>query len=177
MCGSLAPYEYPREIEFIDALPMTTTGKVQRRVLRERERDRKMRMANARMALRPPLRSCPNRLRSAARRRNPIPMWRPRRMVVDHATGRAVGLCAESACRGTAQAAAGAQLRVAVPAAARSDGHPRERDRTARGRAISVFALATMTRIRPIPAGATHAGDDALERAGTASAAPAISKF
>jgi len=37
----LAPYEYPREIEFIDALPMTTTGKVQRRVLRERERQRK----------------------------------------------------------------------------------------------------------------------------------------
>ena len=26
----LAPYEYPKEIEFIDALPMTTTGKVQR---------------------------------------------------------------------------------------------------------------------------------------------------
>jgi acetyl-CoA synthetase len=43
----LAPYEYPKEIEFIDALPMTTTGKVQRRVLRERERDRKIRMANA----------------------------------------------------------------------------------------------------------------------------------
>jgi acetyl-CoA synthetase len=37
----LAPYEYPREIEFIDALPMTTTGKVQRRVLRERECQRK----------------------------------------------------------------------------------------------------------------------------------------
>ena len=37
----LAPYEYPKEIEFIDALPMTTTGKVQRRVLRERERLRK----------------------------------------------------------------------------------------------------------------------------------------
>src|SRR3979409_33855 len=33
----LAPYEYPREIEFIDALPMTTTGKVQRRLLRKRE--------------------------------------------------------------------------------------------------------------------------------------------
>jgi len=33
----LAPYEYPKEVEFIDALPMTTTGKVQRRVLRERE--------------------------------------------------------------------------------------------------------------------------------------------
>ena len=38
----LAPYEYPREIEFIDALPMTTTGKVQRKVLRERERERKL---------------------------------------------------------------------------------------------------------------------------------------
>jgi acetyl-CoA synthetase len=37
----LAPYEYPREIEFIDALPMTTTGKVQRRVLRLRELERK----------------------------------------------------------------------------------------------------------------------------------------
>lgn len=35
--GMLAPYEYPKEIEFIDALPMTTTGKVQRRVLRLRE--------------------------------------------------------------------------------------------------------------------------------------------
>jgi acetyl-CoA synthetase len=33
----LAPYEYPKEIEFIEALPMTTTGKVQRRVLRLRE--------------------------------------------------------------------------------------------------------------------------------------------
>jgi len=30
----LAPYEYPKIIEFIDALPMTTTGKVQRRLLR-----------------------------------------------------------------------------------------------------------------------------------------------
>lgn len=38
--GQLAPYEYPKEIEFIDALPMTTTGKVQRRVLRLREEER-----------------------------------------------------------------------------------------------------------------------------------------
>jgi len=37
----LAPYEYPKAIEFIDALPMTTTGKVQRKVLRERELARK----------------------------------------------------------------------------------------------------------------------------------------
>jgi acetyl-CoA synthetase len=36
----LAPYEYPKEIEFIDALPMTSTGKVQRRVLRLQEEDR-----------------------------------------------------------------------------------------------------------------------------------------
>lgn len=39
--GYLAPYEYPKEIEFIDALPMTTTGKVQRNVLRKREHARK----------------------------------------------------------------------------------------------------------------------------------------
>jgi acetyl-CoA synthetase len=38
--GQLAPYEYPKEIEFLDALPMTTTGKVQRRVLRLREEER-----------------------------------------------------------------------------------------------------------------------------------------
>jgi acetyl-CoA synthetase len=38
--GKLAPYEYPKEIEFIDELPMTTTGKVQRRVLRLREEER-----------------------------------------------------------------------------------------------------------------------------------------
>jgi acetyl-CoA synthetase len=35
--GRLAPYEYPKEIEFIGELPMTTTGKVQRRLLRELE--------------------------------------------------------------------------------------------------------------------------------------------
>jgi acetyl-CoA synthetase len=36
----LAPYEYPKDIEFIDQLPMTTTGKVQRRVLRLQEQQR-----------------------------------------------------------------------------------------------------------------------------------------
>jgi acetyl-CoA synthetase len=36
----LAPYEYPKEIEFIEVLPMTTTGKVQRRVLRLLEEQR-----------------------------------------------------------------------------------------------------------------------------------------
>ena len=34
---ALAPYQQPRFIEFVDSLPMTTTGKVQRKVLRERE--------------------------------------------------------------------------------------------------------------------------------------------
>lgn len=42
--GKLAPYEYPKEIEFIDELPMTTTGKVQRRVLRLREAERAARI-------------------------------------------------------------------------------------------------------------------------------------
>ncbi|GJL82170.1 MAG: AMP-binding protein [marine bacterium B5-7] len=37
----LAAYEYPREIEFLDSLPLTTTGKVRRIDLRERERQRK----------------------------------------------------------------------------------------------------------------------------------------
>ena len=38
--GQLAAYEYPKEIEFIDQLPMTTTGKLQRRVLRLQEEER-----------------------------------------------------------------------------------------------------------------------------------------
>jgi acetyl-CoA synthetase len=33
----LAAHEYPRHVEFVDSLPMTTTGKIQRKVLRERE--------------------------------------------------------------------------------------------------------------------------------------------
>ncbi len=45
--GKLAPNEYPKEIEFVDALPMTTTGKVQRRVLRLQEEER------ARMPVKP----------------------------------------------------------------------------------------------------------------------------
>ncbi|MBL8311768.1 MAG: AMP-binding protein [Burkholderiales bacterium] len=35
--GRLAPYEYPKEFAFVSELPMTTTGKIQRKVLRERE--------------------------------------------------------------------------------------------------------------------------------------------
>jgi acetyl-CoA synthetase len=35
--GRLAPYEYPKQFEFVDELPLTTTGKIQRRVLRDRE--------------------------------------------------------------------------------------------------------------------------------------------
>ena len=48
MKGMLAPYEYPKEIEFIAELPMTTTGKVQRRVLRLQEEERaRLRTASA----------------------------------------------------------------------------------------------------------------------------------
>jgi acetyl-CoA synthetase len=32
----LSAHEYPREVAFIDEMPMTTTGKVIRRLLRER---------------------------------------------------------------------------------------------------------------------------------------------
>jgi 2-aminobenzoate-CoA ligase len=34
--GAIAPYKYPREIEFVSALPKTVTGKLQRYALRER---------------------------------------------------------------------------------------------------------------------------------------------
>jgi acetyl-CoA synthetase len=34
----LAAHEYPRVIEFIDSLPMTATGKIMRRELRQRQR-------------------------------------------------------------------------------------------------------------------------------------------
>jgi 2-aminobenzoate-CoA ligase len=34
--GAIAPYKYPRRIEFVDALPRTETGKLQRFKLRER---------------------------------------------------------------------------------------------------------------------------------------------
>ena len=37
----LAAHEYPREIEFVRQLPLTTTGKVRRMELREQERRRK----------------------------------------------------------------------------------------------------------------------------------------
>ena len=37
----LAVHEYPREVEFLDSLPMTTTGKVRRVALRERDAPRR----------------------------------------------------------------------------------------------------------------------------------------
>ncbi len=37
----LAAHEYPRAVQFVADLPMTATGKIMRRVLRERERERK----------------------------------------------------------------------------------------------------------------------------------------
>jgi benzoate-CoA ligase len=32
----LSPHKYPREVRFVDELPKTATGKIQRFVLRER---------------------------------------------------------------------------------------------------------------------------------------------
>ena len=34
MLGRVSWCEYPREVEFVDELPMTTTGKIRRQVLR-----------------------------------------------------------------------------------------------------------------------------------------------
>ena len=39
--GHLSAYAYPREIEFVDDLPKTLTGKIRRIELREAERERK----------------------------------------------------------------------------------------------------------------------------------------
>jgi 2-aminobenzoate-CoA ligase len=39
--AELAPYKYPREVEFVDSLPKTETGKIRRDELRRRERERK----------------------------------------------------------------------------------------------------------------------------------------
>ncbi|MBT7671091.1 MAG: hypothetical protein HN609_02090, partial [Proteobacteria bacterium] len=39
-------YEYPREIEFLAQLPMTTTGKIRRVELREREEKRRQSLAD-----------------------------------------------------------------------------------------------------------------------------------
>ena len=45
--GRLSAHEYPREIEFVAELPMTTTGKVVRRELRERARAEAVEASNA----------------------------------------------------------------------------------------------------------------------------------
>jgi len=39
--AQIAPYKYPREIEFVESLPRTETGKVQRFKLRQMEKERK----------------------------------------------------------------------------------------------------------------------------------------
>jgi 2-aminobenzoate-CoA ligase len=35
--AEIAPFKYPRDIQFIDVLPKTATGKIQRFALREKE--------------------------------------------------------------------------------------------------------------------------------------------
>ena len=41
----LAAHEYPREVEFVDELPMTATGKIMRRELKKVEMQRKKTVA------------------------------------------------------------------------------------------------------------------------------------
>ena len=38
--AQLAPYKYPRAVEFLECLPLTATGKIQRGALRKLERER-----------------------------------------------------------------------------------------------------------------------------------------
>jgi acetyl-CoA synthetase len=45
---TLGAYEYPREIAFVDSLPMTTTGKIMRRELRKQEEERYRKQARER---------------------------------------------------------------------------------------------------------------------------------
>ena len=45
--GHLSAYAYPREIEFVDDLPKTLTGKIRRIELREAERKKKQQEATA----------------------------------------------------------------------------------------------------------------------------------
>lgn len=40
MKAEIAPYKYPRAIEFVDALPKTETGKIQRFRLRQQEEEK-----------------------------------------------------------------------------------------------------------------------------------------
>jgi acetyl-CoA synthetase len=39
----LAAYKYPREVEFVESFPLTTTGKIDRKLLRTREEDARRR--------------------------------------------------------------------------------------------------------------------------------------
>jgi acetyl-CoA synthetase len=45
--GHLSAFAYPREIEFVDDLPKTLTGKIRRIELREAEREKKKTAAEA----------------------------------------------------------------------------------------------------------------------------------
>ena len=45
--GRHSAYAYPREIEFVDDLPKTLTGKIRRVELQEQERERKAAQARA----------------------------------------------------------------------------------------------------------------------------------
>ena len=86
----IAPYKYPRRIEFVDALPRTPTGKVQRNVLRERSDEAPAAAGLARAAR---LRQRHRRLRAAGLRRRPDRLGRDRRLPAT-SPGRSARRCA-----------------------------------------------------------------------------------
>jgi acetyl-CoA synthetase len=49
----LAAHEYPREIEFVNELPMTATGKIKRKDLKQRETEKKVTQNEGRITKRP----------------------------------------------------------------------------------------------------------------------------
>lgn len=51
----LAPYKYPRRLEFVGSLPKTTSGKIRRRVLRDAEREK----SRAASTMAPPVNGAP----------------------------------------------------------------------------------------------------------------------
>ena len=114
----LAPYEVPKVVEFIAELPMTTTGKVQRRVLREREREqrkaggraRPARAREARLKPRSPARAQP--LEERAVRQHP------------RAAGTTVGRMSEPNWKANAMTS---RCHARSPSATRPPG-PRDRD-------------------------------------------------
>ena len=83
-------YAYPREIEFVDDLPKTLTGKIRRVELREQERERKQ-AATRRPSADGHQRDVPEDRRGRRRRRRPAPRRSRRARAASSCLLRAVG--------------------------------------------------------------------------------------